>query len=530
VVAPNLDERARVTRGLAMGMETDILPAVCRLAPEYVTHLTVQGLLVNREVLTAVLRGDYPDDFEHALQVAARTAPMPSVLYGLGLLRFSASQVGDVVFIDRPNILTRHTYFATAPAPAPHGLVLRVATDIVVNHVGVTPGAPVFLTRLLQGVFDTNAEARFVSSRPAATAAWALDAGEWVGLTSASDSRLQTIQRSDDVRRRLMDDLAAGYRVVAPASPVTIEGRAFAGWWRIDPRTGDTLGVNDRGWGDAFVEYGFLLTVLSAAAVAWLFDYRYCQMGGANGFGGGSDTSASTCEPQRPNRGNALLNYLMPPVHAASSGCLLGAYVAAVFALVAGLFGGLLGGGPSGGAGRGGGGPDPLGATEPAPGGGGGGGGGGPDPLGATEPAPGGGGGGNSGGSGGSSGGSGSGGGDNSGGSGGGTSGGPEEYSNPESDAAQKRMYEALQRGDQNAAVDALRDQFRASKLIPQEEKDLLAPPGTGWGKPNVTPADGAPPPPVQNNLSPRAYTPLPPPFESVAGLEDTVKVLESGP
>jgi hypothetical protein len=84
-------------------------------------------------------------------------------------------------------------------------------------------------------------------------------------------------------------------------------------------------------------------------------------------------------------------------------------------------------------------------------------------------------------------------------------------------------MYEALQRGDQNAAVDALRDQFRASKLIPQEEKDLLAPPGTGWGKPNV-------PPPVQNNLSPRAYTPLPPPFESVAGLEDTVKVLESGP
>jgi hypothetical protein len=97
-------------------------------------------------------------------------------------------------------------------------------------------------------------------------------------------------------------------------------------------------------------------------------------------------------------------------------------------------------------------------------------------------------------------------------------------------------VFEALQKGDRNAAVDALRDQFRASKLIPQEEKDLLAPPGTGWGNVPVTQANGdplpkGPSPAAWSVVMPGCNPPCAPPIANeIGGLDDTVKVLESGP
>ena len=54
---------------------------------------------------------------------------------------------------------------------------------------------------------------------------------------------------------RMKKQLKQGFVVVAPERAVLISGKPVVIWWRIDPRTGDTLIIGERGWGQAMVEY-----------------------------------------------------------------------------------------------------------------------------------------------------------------------------------------------------------------------------------------------------------------------------------
>lgn len=54
-------------------------------------------------------------------------------------------------------------------------------------------------------------------------------------------------------RAGIMEDLAAGYAVVTPVA--LPDPGAMAGWWRIDPETGASLGRGGDGRGQGFVEY-----------------------------------------------------------------------------------------------------------------------------------------------------------------------------------------------------------------------------------------------------------------------------------
>lgn len=60
----------------------------------------------------------------------------------------------------------------------------------------------------------------------------------------------QDIPGNADFRARLAAELAAGRIVV-----VADDGEGHSGWWRIDPATGQTLGMTSEGRGQAMVEY-----------------------------------------------------------------------------------------------------------------------------------------------------------------------------------------------------------------------------------------------------------------------------------
>ena len=236
-----------------MMMATDILPVASRIAPEYVAHLGAQSVLANKDLLMSAMRGELRNDFAGAQDVAQRMVPAPTPLYGLAVARLESSRFDGLIHIDRPNILTRHTYLAQAG----RGFTLLTATDIVANDIGVDLLADdPFAVRLEQGVLDTNAEAILVSNRPDGTnAGWAYASpGSWTTIKSASDPALAALKLPDDTRRRIMDDLATGYIVVAPTAPVTVGASAFAGWWRIDPASGQALGLGRSGWGQAMTE------------------------------------------------------------------------------------------------------------------------------------------------------------------------------------------------------------------------------------------------------------------------------------
>jgi hypothetical protein len=49
-------------------------------------------------------------------------------------------------------------------------------------------------------------------------------------------------------------DLKAGYAVVFPPDARAVGGDQRIAWWRVDPRTGHTLGINHLGWGASATE------------------------------------------------------------------------------------------------------------------------------------------------------------------------------------------------------------------------------------------------------------------------------------
>lgn len=55
-------------------------------------------------------------------------------------------------------------------------------------------------------------------------------------------------------RASLAESIGSGYVAVALGSPVEVSGRPRVGWWRIDPVTGETIGVMDNGLHAGLIE------------------------------------------------------------------------------------------------------------------------------------------------------------------------------------------------------------------------------------------------------------------------------------
>jgi hypothetical protein len=276
VAAPKVDEAAVLTRSLALMRDTEILPIVCRLLPEYVAHLAAQSVLANRDLLADTVRGDTAEDAAQVQKLARALSLVPTRLYGLALARFEWSRVGGEIHIDRTNLFTRHTFFA----PAQQGFKLVMATDIVANDIGVDIMSDnPFAVRLEQGVLDTNAEAILASDQPnASNAGWVFAGSDgWMTLRTPREPQLSALRLPDDVRSRIVDDLAAGYIVVAPSRPIAVGADAFAGWWRVNPATGHALGMGSTGWGQEFVEY---LVTLQASMVFYML---WCRLSSGPG-------------------------------------------------------------------------------------------------------------------------------------------------------------------------------------------------------------------------------------------------------
>ena len=318
-VALELDDTRRLERSLALFRSTDILPLGSAVAPTYVAHLAAQAALANGTLLRtpAESAGSTPTAvLDHLNDLAT---PLPSPLYALAITRMPAALERDV-FLDQPNVLTRHDFLARRGT----GIERLTATDIAANDVGATLDVPnAAAARHRQGVRDTNAEAMVYggASGPLGSVAEAYAAGgKWVTVTSASDGFLGTL--SPDLRARIADDIRTGHVVVVPASAATARDATATGWWRIDSATGGTLGVSGTGWGQSAVEKAAI--IMGAVAVGWTWEYLICS--GSLYVPGGNQTVSSA---------GRLMEWFATPLHAralASDHCIFDAWVAGITA------------------------------------------------------------------------------------------------------------------------------------------------------------------------------------------------------
>jgi transglutaminase-like putative cysteine protease len=262
---PALTDPLRLRRALSMLTETEILLLSCQPSAAYLMHLTGSRLLMNEPLLTSLIAaeplsgGQAPDRLRGAKR-------MPGWLYALAMARTGWSRGPGTVHIDQPNLLSQHTFLRQDATGA---IAMARAFDIVANEVaGRGTPAEEFRARVEQGVLDANAESALIG--PGANDGTTADryemetAPRWMPVRKVEN--LESLAPPPDVRARLEADLRAGFVLLVPPTSPGIP----ATWWRVDPKTGDTLSLGDRGWGQATLEYNMVMTygtVLSGCAL-----------------------------------------------------------------------------------------------------------------------------------------------------------------------------------------------------------------------------------------------------------------------
>ena len=269
-----MDEQKRLTRGLALMLRSEMLPVTSAIAPEYLAHLTGRNLIANRTALRSIAAGVSSLSSVEPDSILGDGVPPLSPLWSLALARLEWSRYGDVQYVDRIGLLTRHRH----PGPMGDAITLRGSVDVVTGDFGVSLAAPdAFVVRHTQGVFDTNAEALWWTGEGLNNTGEAFAASrEWVTLASP-DADLGRLHLPPDARSRIAQDLASGLIVVAPTQPVPRGPDHFIGWWRIDPTTGATEGIAGNGWGQCGAEYASLEGIVVRAMWRGLWEYVLCQ-------------------------------------------------------------------------------------------------------------------------------------------------------------------------------------------------------------------------------------------------------------
>lgn len=248
--APSLTERDRLARALRLLDRVEVLFQSCRPSPEYLMQQSLSDLSANRGAMAGWASGLASRNVAQAIEQSRKVKPTTGRLLALALARFSWNPSGHAVYLAAPNVLTYRTGFAIR---APGTVVTREGFDIVANGVAVhgDAKASAFVARLGQGVADTNAEAVLMPDL-------AVNAGTMLGASSTRQESWAFVRAFEDrtwsagrwppeVGVQLKHTLESGYVVVVPQSVSSTSASAPWVWWRVDPRTGETLGMGQFG-------------------------------------------------------------------------------------------------------------------------------------------------------------------------------------------------------------------------------------------------------------------------------------------
>jgi len=242
------DDSARLRRSLSLLGSIEILPLICDLSPEFMAMLAARQVLSDRSAWLEAL-GTEDVGRRRALLGSLTHTGVLGPLYSYPFARRRMAGPVPTVFQASVGVVNLRWMGDIDDGGA---LVNRLVMDVVANPAAALPVGDKSLLPILvrQGVADTAAEDLVLGS-PAGpgntTTIFSQAAIHGVGtaaIRTPSDGRWRSVDVPADVRSRVEHDLDTGFLVVMPVAKVS--GRF--GWWRVDPRTGATIGVMDSGF------------------------------------------------------------------------------------------------------------------------------------------------------------------------------------------------------------------------------------------------------------------------------------------
>jgi hypothetical protein len=263
---PSWTDEQRAARGTDIAAVNDTLVAFA--SPDMDTYIFryAERVVGARDAILQAAAGTADDDtIDRAAQALS---------YRTLELYASARLLDSQLAIVEPQIFRR--VVRQLPNANAAGVDVQAIADLAWNRVGPSGASATAATFITQGVLDTVQESAIIlrdgTPRPAeATSALFEEAArQRIDITAFRPSDVARLAAFPPIARaRMADDLDAGYVLVAPARPVTIDGAARAGWWRVDPQTGHVVGAMDTGWLQDYAEWQTTQEVNGVKIVRW---------------------------------------------------------------------------------------------------------------------------------------------------------------------------------------------------------------------------------------------------------------------
>jgi hypothetical protein len=246
-------EDASLQRAMAMLGQTEILLQPCAFSEAFVAHLASASIVANRAAFVELSKTTDPEKARNLLSKIVGDMSFWGPLPNFGRLRSVLGGSGADWYIDRANVINHR--FSQSLVGTKSVLIQRVL-DVASNGIGARAGTSrsPFEVRVRQGVADTVAEMVTLGSDLAAAANTAsvfsrLGRANSRGFVigARDDAAVRKLPWPDDELFRVGADVTAGYMVVVPREAVQIDGEPHVAWWRVDPNSGETIGVMDTG-------------------------------------------------------------------------------------------------------------------------------------------------------------------------------------------------------------------------------------------------------------------------------------------
>jgi|GEM_PF-2111923 len=275
---PGESDAQRLERAMALLGTTDVLVLSSDLPDRAVEAQVLRGGGGAAQMIRGVLEAGASDSGN--LMVALGSSyRASSALLALASARRKWSPVQDQTYLGEVNILSQHRWIMDDAAG---NVVAMEGLDIVANRVSSVPGpqADPFRSVLQQGVLDTNAEAVLMAGNmPVANVALLHEAATelgtgWMMLRNMDDASPEELALPDDMRTRIQAELEGGYFALVPERAVLVGGESSFGWWKIDPLTGETLGMGEQGWGQSMAQRAQMEGTTRSVTPMWVKAFR----------------------------------------------------------------------------------------------------------------------------------------------------------------------------------------------------------------------------------------------------------------
>jgi len=243
-----------IERYEALLSTTDILLQPCDFTGAFVSDLWSAGIVRQRAELKKLSQELDPAKARDLAFNILRNVEIWGPLVNFVRWRSAIAPAPGEWFIDRPNVAT---YRFTPPVVNADRIEYRQLIDVASNSIGVRANAhrKPFDIRVEQGVADTVAEALAlgddIHSAENTASVFHMagdDAARRVFMAPRDDEAIGKLGLSEDVVARLAQSVNAGFVAVIPTEPVALGDRQRTGWWRVDPFSGETIGVMDTGF------------------------------------------------------------------------------------------------------------------------------------------------------------------------------------------------------------------------------------------------------------------------------------------